>query len=50
MATQIASTPIVKGQEALKIHAEANKPRTPASKQGADKLLAKFSKRVKVND
>lgn len=47
MATQIASTPVVKGQEAIKIYAEANKLRTPASKRGADKLTEKFSKKVR---
>ena len=47
MATQIASTPVVKGQSAMKIFAEANTKRTSASKQGADKLMSKFNKKVK---
>ncbi|MBQ7444487.1 MAG: hypothetical protein IJS71_00915 [Clostridia bacterium] len=44
MATQIASTPIIRGAEAKKIFKEANKKPSQASKDGAEKLKAKFGK------
>lgn len=47
MATQIAPTPIVKGQAAKIIYTQANQKRTEASKKGAVKLMAKFSGKVK---
>lgn len=47
MAAQIASTPIVKGQSAIKIFDEANKKRTAASQKGVAKLTSKFDKKVK---
>ena len=47
MATQIAPTPIVKGQAAKTIYAQANQKRTEASKKGAVKLMEKFSGKVK---
>lgn len=51
MATQIAPTPIVKGQAAKIIYTQANQKRTEASKKGAVKLIAKFSGKVKkTND
>ncbi len=48
MATQIAPTPIVKGQAAVKIYTQANQKRTEASKRGAIKLMNKFSGKVKT--
>ncbi len=47
MATQIASTPVVKGSAAVKIYKEANQKRSQASKNGADKLKQKFGKKMK---
>ena len=47
MAAQIAPTPIVKGQDAVRIYVQANQKRTEASKKGADKLMEKFSRKVK---
>lgn len=48
MATQIAPTPIVKGQAAAKIYAQANQKRSEASKRGAIKLVNKFIGKVKT--
>ena len=42
MAAQIDSTPIVKGEAALKIYNEANKKGTEASKKGVEKLRKEF--------
>lgn len=47
MATQIASTPVVKGEIAVKVYKEANQKRSEASQRGAQKLATKFSKKVK---
>lgn len=47
MATQIASTPVVKGSDAVKIYNEANRKRSQASKNGAEKLKIKFSRKLK---
>ena len=47
MATQIAPTPVVKGTAAVKIYKEANQKRSQASKNGAEKLKQKFSKKLK---
>lgn len=47
MATQIASTPIIRGQEAVKIYKEANQKFGPASKNGAEALRAKFRGKLK---
>lgn len=47
MATQIAPTPVVKGAMAVKIYKEANQKRSQASKDGAEKLKAKFENRFK---
>ena len=47
MATQIAPTPVVKGTAAVKIYKEANQKRSQASKNGAEKLKTKFSKKLK---
>ena len=46
MATQIAPTPVVKGTAAVKIYKEANQKRSQASKNGAEKLKIKFSKKL----
>ena len=46
MATQIAPTPVVKGTAAVKIYTEANQKRSQASKNGAEKLKIKFSKKL----
>jgi hypothetical protein len=48
MATQIAPTPIVKGQAAIRIYAQANQMRSEASEKGAIKLMEKFSGKVKT--
>jgi len=47
MATQIASTPIIKGSIATKIYEEANQKRSDASRKGAKMLAEKFSTKVK---
>ena len=47
MATQIAPTPVVKGTAAVKIYKEANQKRSQASKNGAERLKNKFSKKLK---
>ena len=47
MATQIAPTPVVKGTVAVEIFKEANQKRSKASKNGAEKLKSKFSKKIK---
>lgn len=47
MATQIATTPVVKGKAAKIIYNEMRRKPTLASKQGAQILSAKFSKMVK---
>ena len=47
MATQIAPTPLVKGEAAKKIYKEMQRRPTQASKKGAKILFSKFSKMVK---
>ena len=47
MATQIAATPVIKGQEARKILAEAKRRPTTATKRGAEKLREEFAGMVK---
>ena len=47
MATQIAPTPLVKGEAAKKIYKEMQRKPTQASKKGAKILFSKFSKMVK---
>ncbi|MCI8601550.1 MAG: hypothetical protein HFE45_08145 [Oscillospiraceae bacterium] len=47
MATQLAATPTVKGEVAKAILEEMRQKPTKASKKGAKKLIAKFSKMVK---
>ena len=47
MATQIASTPVVKGSEAVKIYNQANQKPSQAAKNGAEKIIKKFSGRLK---
>lgn len=47
MATQIASTPVIKGEMAVKIYKEANQKRSEASQRGAQKLAAKFNTKIK---
>jgi len=47
MATQIASTPIVKGTAAVKIYKEANQKPSEASKKGAQILIEKFAGKLK---
>ena len=47
MATQIASTPTIKGSEAVKVWKEANKKPSKKSEIGAAKLKAFFDKKVK---
>ncbi len=48
MATQIAPTPIIRGQAAIKIYQEANQKSNPVSKDRAEALKRKFSE--KLND
>ena len=43
----LAPTPVVKGTAAVKIYKEANQKRSQASKDGAEKLKIKFSKKLK---
>ncbi len=51
MATQIASTPIIKGREAVKIYNEANQKPDTASRHGAELLRKKFNGKLKfLND
>jgi hypothetical protein len=47
MATQLAPTPVVKGEAAAAIYKEMRRKPTQASKQGAQILISKFSKMVK---
>ena len=47
MATQIASTPVVRGSDAKAIYNEMQRKPTQASKQGAQILMSKFSRTVK---
>jgi hypothetical protein len=47
MATQIAPTPMVKGQIAKEIQDEMKRKPTPAAKRGAKILASKFSKLVR---
>lgn len=47
MATQLAPTPVVKGQAAKTIYSEMRRKPTEASKKGAQILVSKFGKMVK---
>ena len=47
MATQIAPTPTVRGNDAKAVYKEMQRKPTQASKQGAQILTAKFGKTVK---
>lgn len=47
MATQIASTPIIRGTEAYKILSESKRKTSEKSKNGAKKLSIMFEKIVK---
>lgn len=47
MATQIASTPIIRGQQAVKIYHEANQKPKVASKIRAEILKKKFTEKLK---
>lgn len=47
MATQIAATPVVKGEAAKTIYKEMQRKPTQASKKGAQILMSKFGKLVK---
>lgn len=47
MATQIASTPVIKGPEAKKIYKEANRLPSNEAKKGAEKLITIFDKMMK---
>lgn len=50
MATQIASTPTIKGEMALKIYNEANQKKSEKSKEGAILLMNKFKGKERLND
>lgn len=47
MATQIASTPVVKGKEAVKIYQEAHKRPSDKAKLNAIKLAESYRKIMK---
>lgn len=47
MATQLAATPVIKGEEAVKILSEANCKPSKEAKKGAKKLEAIFKKMIK---
>ena len=47
MATQIASTPIIRGQQAVKIYHEANQKPNVASRIGVGILRNKFADKLK---
>lgn len=47
MATQIAPTPVIKGDAAKYVYKEMQRKPTQASKKGAQILTSKFSKMVK---
>ena len=47
MASQIASTPVIRGKEAVKIYKEANQKRKSDSKKGAEALKKKFEGKLK---
>lgn len=48
MATQIAATPVIKGNQAKKIYQEANKKPSEKAKLGAEVLAKKFATRTIV--
>ncbi len=50
MPTQIAPTPIVKGEDAKVILREMRRKPTPAAKRGAEMLAAKYEKMIKASD
>ena len=50
MATQIAATPVVKGQEARKILDEAKRRPTAATRRGVKKLKDEFAGMVKKDN
>ena len=47
MPTQIAATPVIKGEEAKKIYQEANRKPSPKAEIGAKKLTDMFEKMMK---
>ena len=47
MATQIASTPTVRGGEAKAIYKETQRKPSQAAKKGAQILISKFNKMIK---
>ncbi len=47
MASQIAPTPIIRGSEAKKIYAEANRKPSKKSENGAKKLASIFDKMIR---
>lgn len=49
MPTQIAVTPVIRGQSAKIIYEQANKKRDEASKKGAAKLAAKYKDKIKIS-
>ena len=47
MATQIAATPVVKGEEAVRILEEANRKPSDKAEKGVKKLAGIFDKMMK---
>ena len=47
MPTQIAATPVIKGEEAKKIYREANRKPSPKAEVGAKKLADMFEKMMR---
>lgn len=47
MPTQIAATPVIKGEEAKKIYREANRKPFPKAEIGAKKLADMFEKMMR---
>lgn len=47
MSTQIAATPVIKGEEAKKIYKEANRKPSPKAEVGAKKLADMFEKMIR---
>lgn len=47
MPTQIAATPVIKGEEAKKIYKEANRNPSPKAEVGAKKLADIFEKMMR---
>lgn len=46
LPTQIAATPVIKGEEAKKIYREANRKHSPKAEVGAKKLADMFEKKM----